>query len=82
MSVGTATGIVGVVYSHIIDDDRRINAQRFEDTFYNPKEPTISESEAADSQPIAQVNAELVAQLIANPGFLTAVQKAMNEMKS
>ena len=23
------------VYSHILDDDRRINAQLFEDTFYN-----------------------------------------------
>lgn len=25
------------VYSHIIDDDQRINAQRFEETFYIPK---------------------------------------------
>ena len=25
------------VYSHIIDDDRRFNAQKFEEQFYNAK---------------------------------------------
>ena len=32
------------VYSHIIDDDRRINAQRFEEQFYQPKGRTFKSS--------------------------------------
>ena len=29
--------MVADVYSHIIDEDRMMNAQRFEETFYSPK---------------------------------------------
>lgn len=37
--------MVADVYSHIIDDDRRINAQRFEEQFYQSKaEPQIEEA--------------------------------------
>lgn len=30
--------MVADVYSHIIDEDRRVNAQRFEEQFYQGKE--------------------------------------------
>ena len=33
--------MVADVYSHIIDDDRRINAQRFEEQFYQGKIPLL-----------------------------------------
>ncbi len=35
--------IVADVYSHIIDDDRRLNAQRFEEQFYQTKETPQAE---------------------------------------
>ena len=37
------------VYSHILDDDRRMNAQLFEDAFYNRKEADPS----APAKPLA-----------------------------
>lgn len=64
--------MVADVYSHIIDDDRRINAQRFEEQFYQPKGTLLQEkadenatkkttSQAADS------DQELLLKLLANP---------------
>lgn len=60
--------MVADVYSHIIDDDRRINAQRFEEQFYQPKpvdsitlevkEPGLEET-ASDQ--------EVLLKLLANP---------------
>ena len=43
--------MVADVYSHIIDDDRRMNAQRFEETFYAPKNEDAGKEQekAADS---------------------------------
>ncbi len=35
--------MVADVYSHIIDDDRRINAQRFEEQFYQSKAGSATE---------------------------------------
>ena len=32
------------VYSHIIDEDRMMNAQRFEETFYTPRKRTRGKS--------------------------------------
>lgn len=37
------------VYSHIIDDDRRLNAQRFEETFYSGKSGTDTDAESAET---------------------------------
>ena len=39
--------MVADVYSHIIDDDRRLNAQRFEETFYSGKTADSGEKESA-----------------------------------
>jgi integrase len=41
--------MVADVYSHIIDDDRRLNAQRFEETFYSGKAVTETDAETADT---------------------------------
>ena len=55
------------VYAHIVDDDRRMNAQRFEETFNSPKkEDTGKEQEkAADSA--QETDQELLLKLVANP---------------
>ena len=47
--------MVADVYSHIIDDDRRMNAQRFDETFYSSKkEDSGKEQEkAADAEDIS-----------------------------
>lgn len=39
--------MVADVYSHIIDDDRRLNAQRFEETFYSGKAAETAQGEGA-----------------------------------
>lgn len=73
------TSMVTDVYSHILDDDRRINAQLFEDTFYNGKGkdpdtvPAASESgkqEPSDMETLARLlgdpkTADLLKQLVA-----------------
>lgn len=41
------------VYSHIIDDDRRINAQRFEEKFYQHKPVTPGLEETKEPAPQA-----------------------------
>jgi integrase len=41
--------MVADVYSHIIDDDRRLNAQRFEETFYSGKSGTDTDAESAET---------------------------------
>ena len=41
--------MVADVYSHIIDDDRRLNAQRFEETFYSGKAAAETDAETAET---------------------------------
>lgn len=43
--------MISNVYSHIIDDDRRFNAQKFEEQFYNAKGLKNVESTPADTTP-------------------------------
>ena len=69
--------MVADVYSHIIDEDRRVNAQRFEESFYRRKEETQTQSQSPETQKNDD-NAELVAQLMANLEFL-AVMKTVSE---
>lgn len=69
--------MVADVYSHIIDEDRWINAQRFEENFYRWKEETQTQSQSPETQKNDD-NAELVAQLMANLEFL-AVMKTVSE---
>ena len=56
------------VYSHILDDDRRINAQLFEDTFYTGKgkdpDAVPAASEAGKQEPS---DIETLARLLGDP---------------
>jgi len=60
--------MVADVYSHIIDDDRRFNAQRFEEQFYQPKPADVAPEETKES--VSQASAsdqETLLKLLANP---------------
>ena len=59
------------VYSHIIDEDRRLNAQRFEEAFYsgNKQEPIEEPKKPVES------DAELLMQLMTrNPEMATLIK--------
>lgn len=58
--------MVADVYSHIIDEDRRLNAQRFEEQFYQTK-PAAEEAENAQETPVTPSEQELLLKLLANP---------------
>ena len=60
-------------YSHILDDDRRVNAELFENAFYSGKvvapeaAPTEKPESVAEATIPAGVNAELLMKILANP---------------
>ncbi len=56
------------VYSHIIDDDRRLNAQRFEEQFYQTKAaPADCETQEEKASETAQSDQEILLKRLANP---------------
>lgn len=58
------------VYAHILDEDRKVNAQRFESAFYaNPDLRTVKPPQEQPQQPIVDVNA-LAEQLSKSPELL------------
>ena len=61
--------MVADVYSHIIDDDRRINAQRFEEQFYQSKAAPTAEKtqEKTKAETVSQTDQEMLLKLLANP---------------
>ena len=72
------------VYSHIIDDDRRRNAEMFEDAFYGKKnlDPQLRKNEEGENVMTVPegVDAELLAKVLANPemaALLTSLAKTM-----
>ena len=73
------------VYSHIIDDDRRRNAELFEDAFYNKKnlDPTMRATANGKTVELpTDVDAELLARVLSNPemaALLTALAKKMEQ---
>lgn len=60
--------MVADVYSHIIDDDRRLNAERLEEAFYggNKTEPA---PQPAQTEAAPQSDQELLLSLLQKPGF-------------
>ena len=73
------------VYSHIIDDDRRRNAEMFEDAFFGKKDldPKLRKNEQGENVMTVPegVDAELLAKVLANPemaALLTSLAKTMN----
>ena len=59
------------IYSHIIDEDRRRNAELFEEAFYEKKnlDPKMREETTTQTVDVPDdVDAELLAKVLANPG--------------
>ena len=71
------------VYSHILDDDRRKNAELFEEAFYEKKnlDPQMHVQQENNNAPVAdEVDPELLAKVLANPemwAFLNSLAKTM-----
>ncbi|MCD7817656.1 MAG: site-specific integrase [Lachnospiraceae bacterium] len=68
--------MVADVYSHIIDDDRRVNAQLFEEAFYSGKvakkeEPVQTEAEKPEKK---ETDQELLLRLLQNPEMATLLK--------
>ena len=73
------------VYSHIIDEDRRKNAELFEDAFYGKKnlDPSMSAHMPGNMMQITEgVDAELLTKVLTNPemaALLTSLAKSMQK---
>ncbi len=71
------------VYSHIIDEDRRRNAELFEEAFYEKKnlDPKMRDETATQTVDVPEdVDAELLAKVLANPemkALMASLAKAM-----
>lgn len=72
--------MVADVYSHIIDEDRRVNAQRFEENFYKRKEESQTPIQSSEEQK-SDDNSELVSQLMSNPELLAVVKTVLENYK-
>ena len=67
--------IVADVYPHIIDDDRRLNAQRFEEQFYQTKETPQAEEVQQKTEPsVSPTDQEMLLKLLANPEMATLLK--------
>lgn len=67
--------MVADVYSHIIDDDRRLNAERMEAAFYSGR--TTAPEPTAVSQPAVTASSEdqeLLLKLLQNPEMATLLK--------
>lgn len=78
------TSMVTDVYSHILDDDRRINAQLFEEEFYSNRNFEGTSSSEDSSQETEKQPADLaaLAKLLTNPetaGLLKQLVSAMGK---
>ena len=61
------------IYAHILDDDRRVNAQKFEDAFYKLSNPDLKTAgQTKQEQPAVDV-AALLEQLQKSPELLSAL---------
>lgn len=72
------------VYSHIIDDDRRRNAELFEDAFYNKKnlDPHLHEAPAGNTVQVQEgVDAELLSKVLSNPEMAALLASLAKTLK-
>ena len=72
------------VYSHIIDEDRKRNAELFEEAFYGKKNlnPKMREEERKTVELPADVDPELLAKVLTNPemkALLVSLAKAVGK---
>ena len=72
------------VYSHILDDDRRKNAELFEEAFYEKKnlDPQMHVQQENNNATVAdEVDPELLAKVLANPEIRTLLNSLAKTMK-
>ena len=72
------------VYSHIIDEDRRRNAELFEEAFYEKKnlDPKMRDETATQTVDVPDdVDAELLAKVLVNPEMKALVASLAKAMK-
>ena len=72
------------VYSHILDDDRRKNAELFEEAFYEKKnlDPQMHVQQENNNAPVAdEVDPELLAKVLANPEMRALLNSLAKTMK-
>ena len=76
-------GMVTDVYSHILDDDRKKNAELFEEAFYEKKnlDPQMHPNTVQNTVAVLEgVHEELLAKVLNNPemaALLTSLAKTM-----
>lgn len=66
-------------YAHILDDDRRLNAQRFDDFFYQhhgaePEALPRAEQSTPKASPVDTDAAAALAKLLADPSMATLIK--------
>ena len=72
------------VYSHILDDDRKKNAELFEDAFYGKKEadPQMYRKKPKNTLKVPDgVDAELLAKVLSNPEMATLLASLAKTIK-
>lgn len=76
--------IITDVYSHILDDDRKKNAELFEEAFYEKKnlDPQMHPNTAQNTVAVPEgVNAELLAKVLSNPEMAALLASLAKTMK-
>lgn len=68
------------VYSHIIDDDRRMNAQRFEEMYYSPKKEDAGREQEKAVDSAQESDQELLMKLLAKPEMATLLKTLVNNL--
>ena len=71
------------VYSHILDDDRRKNAELFEEAFYEKKnlDPQMHVQQENNNTVVDEVDQELLAKVLANPEMWALLNSLAKTMK-
>ena len=83
-SVNAQVSMVTDVYSHILDDDRKKNAELFEEAFYEKKnlDPQMHPNTAQNTVAVPEgVDAELLAKVLSNPEMAALLASLAKTMK-
>lgn len=72
--------MVADVYSHIIDDDRRVNAARLEEAFYSGRQAEPEEVVEKPAEQKPQSDQELLLSLLQKPGMAELLKTLAKSM--
>lgn len=72
--------MVADVYSHIIDDDRRVNAARLEEAFYSGRQAELEEVVEKPAEQKSQSDQELLLSLLQKPGMAELLKTLAKSM--